>query len=346
MYLLNEYLPYIVAAVVLIQYYQLDMKDEEVKTAQEICANCGKAGSNLNICNKCNEARYCNATCKKKHKKKHKAECEKAIQRAAELHEQELKRAAELHDIELFKQPPTREDCPICFALLPCMDNGRRYMPCCGKEICSGCAHAPVIDHRGNRIDKVGERKCAFCRVPETEVNEEIVKRFKLRMKRGDALAFYGLGCMYFGAKYGLRRDVDKAFELWLKAAELGCATAHRNIGIEYMRGSSKSVRKDEKKAAAQFELAAMKGDEMARGKLGDDEYKAGNIDRAIKHFLIAVSRGSEQGLSYMQGLFNAGHVSKDDYASALRARQAYLDEIITDQRDEAAAFGDQYKYY
>lgn len=106
---------------------QLDMKDEEVKTAQEICANCGKAGSNLNICNKCNEARYCNAICKKKHKKKHKAECEEAIQRATELHEQELKRAAELHDIELFKQPPTREDCPICFALLPCMDSGRRY---------------------------------------------------------------------------------------------------------------------------------------------------------------------------------------------------------------------------
>jgi len=165
-------------------------------------------------------------------------------------------------------------------------------------------------------------------------------------MKKVDALAFYGLGCNYFRGRHGLRRDIDKALELWHKATELGCAAAHRNIGIEYLRGSSKSTRKDEKKAAAQFELAAMKGDAMARAKLGDDEYKAGNTDRAIKHFLIAVSLGSEQGLNYIQALFNAGHVSKDDYASALRARQAYLDEIITNQRDEAAAFGDQYKYY
>ena len=35
-----------------------------------------------------------------------------------------------------------------------------------------------------------------------------------------------------------------------------------------------------------------------------------------------------------------------EDYGNALRSRQAYLDEIRSDQRDEAAAFGDQYKYY
>ena len=37
-----------------------------------ICANCGKEGSNLNICNKCKGATYCNASCKKKHRSKHK----------------------------------------------------------------------------------------------------------------------------------------------------------------------------------------------------------------------------------------------------------------------------------
>jgi len=36
------------------------------------CANCGKEGKNddMNICNKCKKVKYCNATCKKKHRKK------------------------------------------------------------------------------------------------------------------------------------------------------------------------------------------------------------------------------------------------------------------------------------
>jgi len=68
----------------------------------QICANCGKEGSDVtNTCNKCKSIMYCNAACKKKHRHKHKKECEK--------------RMAELHDNKLFKQPPPKEDCPICF---------------------------------------------------------------------------------------------------------------------------------------------------------------------------------------------------------------------------------------
>ena len=65
------------------------------------CANCGKEGSNINICNKCKAATYCNASCKKKHRHKHKQECER---RVAELYEDQLereRRAAELHDEKL-----------------------------------------------------------------------------------------------------------------------------------------------------------------------------------------------------------------------------------------------------
>ena len=76
---------------------QLDIKDEE---KNDVCANCGKAGSNnMNVCNKCQGAKYCNASCKKKHRHKHKTECEEVQLRLAELHDAELRRAAELHDI-------------------------------------------------------------------------------------------------------------------------------------------------------------------------------------------------------------------------------------------------------
>ena len=81
-----------------------------------MCANCGKEGSDANnICNKCKMVKYCNAACKKKHRHKHKKDCEEHVRLAVEKHDEELRIAAELHDKKLFKQPPPREDCLICF---------------------------------------------------------------------------------------------------------------------------------------------------------------------------------------------------------------------------------------
>jgi len=44
------------------------------------CAYCGKEGSDVNNeCNKCHTVKYCNAACKKKHRKKHKKVCERTV---------------------------------------------------------------------------------------------------------------------------------------------------------------------------------------------------------------------------------------------------------------------------
>ena len=39
-----------------------------------------------------------------------------------------------------------------------------------------------------------------------------------------------------------------------------------------------------------------------------------------------------------IQKLYKDGHATKDDYAKALKAYQAYISEIKSDQRDAAAA--------
>lgn len=116
-----------------------------------ICANCGKEGAN-NTCNKCKLAIYCNAACKKKHRHKHKKQCEEHIRLAAE-------HAAKLYDKELFKQPPPAEDCPLCFLRMPDLVTGRRHQSCCGKLICSGCVYASFYDHEGS---VVAEETCPF----------------------------------------------------------------------------------------------------------------------------------------------------------------------------------------
>ena len=288
------------------------------------CANCGKEGTNLNICNKCKEVTYCNAACKKKHRSKHKKQCER--------------RVAELHDKALFKEPPPQfGDCPICFLRLPTMDSGKRYMTCCGKNLCSGCFRADVYDNHGNII--VG-KKCPFCRTPEATSGEENIRRRKKRMEVGDLYAFLMMGGYYDLGHKGLPQDSAKAVELWHKAGKFG----YNNLGNAYYNGEG--VEKDEKMARYYLELAAMEGNVYARHNLGATEKNAGNFDRALKHYMIAVRGGYTDSVKAIQRMYMDGHVAKDQYANALHSHQAYLHEIKSNQRDKAVAFSDNYRYY
>ena len=163
-------------------------------------------------------------------------------------------------------------------------------------------------------------------------------------MEVDDAEAIYNLGCCYSDGMYGLPQDHAKALELWHRAAELGNATSYYSIGVAYYDGNG--VERDEKKAMHYWELAAMGGHVDARHNLGVFEGRAGNMDRALKHYMIAAGCGYTDSLEKIKQMFMNGDATKDDYAKALRAYQANLVEIKSPQRDEAAAFDDDYKYY
>ena len=44
--------------------------------------------------------------------------------------------------------------------------------------------------------------------------------------------------------------------------------------------------------------------------------------------------------------LYSKGHANKEDYMKALQSYQEYLGEIESSQRDTAASFSEQYRYY
>ena len=291
------------------------------------CASCGKVEENncdLKACTACKLVKYCNRDCQIAHRPVHKKACRK--------------RAAELHDEALFREPPPQHgDCPVCFLRLPSMDSGRMYYACCGKTICSGCVHADVYDNHGNII--VG-KKCPFCRTPLPTSDEEVLKRLKKRMEVGDAYAFFVMGCYYDEGECSLPQDSAKALELHHRAAKFG----YTNIGAAYYNGEG--VERDEKMARYYLELAAMEGEVVARHNLGVNEDNSGNDDRALNHYMIAVRSGHTNSVKEIQQMYMDGHATKDHYANALRSHQAYIDEIKSDQRDEAAAFSDEYCYY
>ena len=224
----------------------LTMNDETV----HCCAECGVAGEGVSLkaCKSCMLVRYCNANCQKNHWPTHKQECKR--------------RAAELRDEALFKDPPPKEECPICFLPMPekliyCIslppatilsvpifDLAQAnealanmvmevYYTCCGTNICGGCVYS--FAQSGN------EETCPFCKARTGgKTHDDRIGEVMKRVDVNDAGAMYILGCYYYHGHLGLQQDLAKGVELWTQAAKLGSSKAHFALGVYYQWGSFK----------------------------------------------------------------------------------------------------------
>ena len=306
------------------------------------CAECGKEEgggiASLKMCKACMLIKYCSASCQKNHWPTHKKVCKR--------------RAAELHDEALFKDPPAKEDCPICFlpmpkCLLACISlppatissvpiydfsianeglakmAAQKYYCCCGKSICRGCLYS---FHKSGNIDY-----CPHCRADKrSKTDEERVKELKKRVEVNDSGAMYILGNSYGRGYLGLRQDHAKGIELLAKAAGLGSSEAHFELGAHFDEAG------DSKKERFHYEAAAMAGHENARVNLGLMELQSGNTERAVKHWMIAASAGSFRAMHNLRTAFKDGLVSRDTIESTLTAYNNSCVEMRSKARDAA----------
>ncbi len=290
--------------------------DGERESDDEVCASCGVAGVDnvkLKKCS-CGLVKYCGIKCQKDHRPKHKKACRKKM--------------AELHDKTLFEQPDCSHwgECPICFLPLPIDMSKSKVMGCCCKMICGGCFHTNM-----KRENEQGlEQRCAFCREPLSESEEEYDRQVMKRVKKyNDPVAMTERG-----KHHHEEGDFRKSLEYWTKAAESGNVEAHYCLGGTYYRGDG--VEKDVKKAVCHLEQAAIRGHAQARGFLADYEAKSGRFERANKHYIIAANLGCDSSLKAIKVLFVQGIVSKEVYAAALRGHQAAVDSTKSAERDKA----------
>ena len=307
--------------------------------ATNCCADCGKeeeGGISLKTCKSCMQAKYCNAACQKNHWATHKKSCKQ--------------RAAEIHDEALFKDPPPKEDCPICFLPMPvklicCVSllpatvssvpiydfaeaneglvkiDTAHYYPCCSKSICGGCVHS--FRESGNT------ERCPFCNSDRANKTVEgAIKEIMKRVAANDAGAICLLANSYHHGLNGFQQDQMKAIELYTRAAELGFGMAHFLLADIYLEGGNM------KKAKFHFEAAAMAGHEVARCNLGTTDYNSGNMERAIKHWTIAASAGHYEAMHEMRTCFEVGFVSRDTIDSTLVAYNNSCMEMRSEARD------------
>jgi len=282
------------------------------------CASCGIAEVDditLKECADCDLVRYCSEECQKNHKPQHKEACKK--------------RVAELRDELLFKQPESTHlgDCPICFLPLPLELSKSTMNQCCSKVVCNGCVHANQM----REIEGKLKFKCPFCRQP-LQANDKADEMMMKRIEANDPKATREWGLEQYD-----KGDYSSAFEYCAKAAELGNVDAHAELADLYRNG--RGVEKDEKKAMHHMEEAAIGGRPYARYELGcleDDIAIGNNIERAVKHWIIAANQGSDESIKALMDVYKGGFVSKENLAAALRGQKAAVDETKSPQRDAA----------
>jgi tetratricopeptide (TPR) repeat protein len=283
---------------------------------EEVCASCGISGGDdvkLKLCTACKLVKYCSVNCQRNHRPQHKKACKN--------------RAAELRDDKLFAQPDECHpgDCPICCLPLPIDHNKSTINSCCCKYICYGCTYA----NQKREFEQGLDPKCAFCREPLPKTDEEIHQNMMKRVKVNDPVAF-----AQAGAKCCNEGDFEGALEYFTKATELGDLDAHFNLSCMYRNGDG--VERDLKKEIYHLEEAAMGGHPYARYNLGFAEEGNGDMQRAVKHFIIAANLGHDDALDRVKEGYISELLSKEDYASALRGHQNAVDATKSQQREEA----------
>ena len=288
--------------------------EADSKPDKNVCASCGNAEGDeikLEECDACKLVLYCSDKCREEHREQHRVKCRK--------------RAKKIRNKILFRQPDSSflGECPICFLPMPLDTTKSSFYACCSKIICKGCVVANDMSN--------GNQNCPFCREPRPS-EEEHDKRLMKRVKANDPVAMNQMG----GNCYRVGDDEGAALEYWMKAADLGDLGAHYDLGLLYRDGEG--VEKDMEKAVHHWEVAAIGGHPIARHALALCEEENGNMERAVKHFIIAANLGYEKSMKSLWDLFKIGYIGKDDLAATLRSHQTALDAMKSPQRDAAEA--------
>ena len=319
---LDEMFPMSAANVVSIHKYAFD---PEITKISECCASCGKVAADdikLQKCPACDLVSYCSDKCRQNHQLKHKAICKD--------------RVALLRDEVVFRQPESNHlgDCPICCLPMPLPTNVSDYrdrvftLECCCKVICHGCFFASTIASAQRDFDARRQPRpgCPFCRKPMFQSEEQKYENYVERAKVNDPIALREIAL--------IPPFHQTALESMTKAAELGDAEAHFLLSKLYEKGED--VEKDDVKMVYHMEEASIAGHARARCCLALFESKRGRDDRALIHSIIVAKLGHAIALPTVKEFYKIGAVSKEEFASTLRAHHEAVQATKSTQREEA----------
>ena len=226
---------------------------------------------------------------------------------------------------------PQREECVICMRVLPLHDGLQGYYACCGKTICGGCFFRHEIKC-GKQVD--GGQTCAFCRVPNTRVDEEIFARLSKRVELKDPQGICNMAGVYGSGKLGQSVDRPKCIDLLRQSAALGCPSAQYELG-SHLKFGRMGVQQNAEEAFKYWEKAAEGGHILARHNLGSQEEVNGDKAAAMRHWRLSAAGGSRRSMILLTEYFEDGLLRHCDLAETLQAMYFARAEMKSDDRDK-----------
>ena len=138
---------------------------------------------------------------------------------------------------------------------------------------------------------------------------------YKIAADQNHPAANWAIGHMYYNGYIGnsTQADFKLALEYFNKAKELGSAAAINSLGLVYLDGKIKSIKKDKEKAVELFNIAISKGSIFALNNLGKIYENEGKYKEALKLFECSALSGESWAANKVGEYYRIGkHVEKD----------------------------------
>ena len=178
--------------------------------------------------------------------------------------------------------------CPVCLADWGV--NGNQTMRiCCCRQICKSCN------------DKIGGNPCPLCRKNPPESQEEYVAMMRRHAENEVPEAIAELGHLYNNGN-GVVKSTKKAAKLYIRAVELGDASAMLSLGLLYEHGDG--VSQNMKKMMQLYRMAADLGHARGLSNVAIVCARNGDFAQAFEFHMRAAEKGFTISEHNLGGLY------------------------------------------
>jgi len=148
---------------------------------------------------------------------------------------------------------------------------------------------------------------------------EEAYKYYKIAAENNHPVANWAIGYLYYEGYIGnkSKRDLYLAFKYFNKARKLKCSNAFNSFGLIILNGNMPHIKKNRDKAIEMFKKAKSLGNIYAYNNLGKICEDEKDYKKAFDYYLVSADSGESWAANKIGDFYRKGVVGKKDLKKA-----------------------------
>ena len=148
---------------------------------------------------------------------------------------------------------------------------------------------------------------------------EEAYKYYKIAAEHNHPVANWAIGYLYYEGYIGnkAKRDLYLAFKYFNKARKLKCSNAFNSFGLIILNGNMPHIKKNKDKAIEMFEKAKSLGNIYSYNNLGKICEDEKDYKKAFDYYLVSADSGESWAANKIGDFYRKGVVGKKDLKKA-----------------------------